>query len=230
MWFSVLEIIQKASVELGLGKPAIAVSNTEPTTLQMVGLLTSVGEELTANYDWSFLINTHTFTTQVGVTTYDLPTNFLRFKKDECDTIVEEVHGDKFIAPNKFRISRCDSGELISGKIVGNQFVIDVVPTEEVEYEFDFLSNAWVIDGSTKGLKPVFESDGDKQIFNDRLIINGLKLKFKEINGFSTVNAVYDFEQVLNSVRSSEINLKTLELAPSRTLNNPNVPLSDWTV
>ena len=86
MWISVLEVVQKAAVEMGLGKPAIAVSNAEPTTSQILGLVAALGEELAANYDWAALTKIHTFTTVIGQTTYDLPQDFLRFWAEAPDS------------------------------------------------------------------------------------------------------------------------------------------------
>lgn len=219
MWYPVLEIIQKTTGELGLAQPATVVSNTDTTVVQLRNLLTALGEELATNYNWTALQKEHTITTVIAQAAYTLPTDYSR--------VINETQWDRTrnnpltgpLLPSEYAKVKTDTGNKYSFRIKGNQIVLHPTPDEETTITLEYMSNAFVIDANDPAArKREIEHDGDKLIYDDRLIINGLKLKFKEANGLSTATATYDYEQTLSSVYGNDAGASTLSLTKRAAL------------
>lgn len=60
---TLLQLVQDASKEMGLASPSTAAANTAVDVIQLVSLLTAVGQELIRQHDWQYLVKEHTFST-----------------------------------------------------------------------------------------------------------------------------------------------------------------------
>ncbi len=65
------EIINRTSIECGLGESGDPFADNDPAFLQLIRLLTSCGQELVEAFQWEHMIKEWTFTTQVGRYTID---------------------------------------------------------------------------------------------------------------------------------------------------------------
>ncbi len=63
MAYTLLQLVQQASKELGLSSPSTAAANTATDVVQIVALANAVGSELARQYDWQYLGKEHTFST-----------------------------------------------------------------------------------------------------------------------------------------------------------------------
>lgn len=212
MFYSVLEIVQKTTAELGLGRPATAVSNTESTIVQIVSMLGALGEELSINYDWQVLEKEFRFTAASGVSTYDLPVDYVRLVRSPDTTISLLDEGNTALLANQYALTNYTDETEYTMSIVGSKLTVSPSPTLDVDLAFRYRSKAYVIDPNAQTLKAVIETDSDRFVFDDRLLINGLKLKFKEANGFSNSAAAYDFEQAIQSFRTTDGHMALLAL------------------
>jgi len=66
---TLLEIVQQASGELGLGVPNAAASSTAQDVVQMVYLANALGEELLRKWDWQQLVKEYVFQTVASTST-----------------------------------------------------------------------------------------------------------------------------------------------------------------
>lgn len=71
------EIINRAARELGLQPVADPFASSDPNFLQLIGLLTSIGQELAMQHEWPQLIAEKVITTIAGKSDYELPQDFL---------------------------------------------------------------------------------------------------------------------------------------------------------
>lgn len=69
---TMLQLIQQATAEMGLGVPSAVASNTSRDTTQLLALLNAVGYELQREYAWQKLAIAYTFNTEAIQTTGDL--------------------------------------------------------------------------------------------------------------------------------------------------------------
>lgn len=63
MAYTLLQLVQQASKEMGLASPSTAAANTATDVVQLVALSNAVGSELARQYDWQYLGKEHTFST-----------------------------------------------------------------------------------------------------------------------------------------------------------------------
>lgn len=63
MSLTLLQLVQQSCKEMGLPSPAAAYANTATDTVQMVAMLTSIGQELARQHDWQQLAKQHRFST-----------------------------------------------------------------------------------------------------------------------------------------------------------------------
>lgn len=69
---TLLELIQTASLEMGLTAPNQVVGNTDMQVAQMLALANSVGKEISREYPWQALNREYRFYTQYLTTTGDI--------------------------------------------------------------------------------------------------------------------------------------------------------------
>lgn len=235
MRYTTLEIIQQAAVEMGFQKPLAAVTSTDDTALQLVALLRAVGEELVRDHEWQSLLGEFTMTTTAGLDTYSLPTDWSR-----------PINQTEWSRTNHWRLSGPKSsqewqtlkgGLLASGprtrfRFKGNKIVFHPVPGADESIALEYISNAWVLDGSTGLPKSVIQSDSDKHLFDDRVLIDGLKLKTFEIKGWDTTAFRMNYEHQLQLAKDQVNGAPMLSLTRRNQtpvlLSSANIPDGNW--
>jgi hypothetical protein len=119
------------------------------------------------------------------------------------------------------------TGPRIRWRILGNTFQIWPGVSTSEYLGFEYVSNYWVIDGNTGARKASFTSDGDTCLFDDRLMVAGLKLKYFGIKGFETQILQDEYDSILDSVKGEEQGAPMLSFAPrlsSYLLGPENIP------
>ncbi len=80
-------------------------------------------------------------------------------------------------------------------------------------YGFEYLSKNWAINASGTPIAS-FTADDDTCIFQDRLMVSALKLKYFSIKGFDTTDFRRDYQYQLEAAMSSDKGAPNLNLAP----------------
>jgi hypothetical protein len=124
------------------------------------------------------------------------------------------------------------TGPRIRWRILGNTFQIWPGVSTSEYLGFEYVSKYWVSDvsGTRKGS---FTADNDTCLFDDRLMVAGLKLKYWAIKGFETQILQGEYDDILSSVKGEEQGSPILSLAPrlsSYLLGPENVPDSGYGV
>jgi hypothetical protein len=78
---------------------------------------------------------------------------------------------------------------------------------------FEYISNGWVTTAAGVS-QSSFTADNDTCIFPDRLMVQGLKLKYFEIKGFDTTALYRDYNMQLDIAKANDSGSQTLSLAP----------------
>lgn len=124
------------------------------------------------------------------------------------------------------------TGPRIRWRILGNTFQIWPGVTTAEYLGFEYVSKYWVTDlsGTTKGS---FTADTDTCVFDDRLMVAGLKLKYFATKGFETQLLQDEYDSVLAAIMGAEQGAPMLSMAPrlSNILLGPeNIPDSNYGV
>jgi hypothetical protein len=118
------------------------------------------------------------------------------------------------------------TGPRIRWRILGNTFQIWPGVSTSEYLGFEYVSKYFVQDaGGTR--KASFTADNDTCLFDDRLMVAGLKLKYFGIKGFETQILQDEYDAILSSVKGEEQGAAMLSLAPrlsSYLLGPENIP------
>lgn len=123
------------------------------------------------------------------------------------------------------------TGPRIRWRILGNAFQIWPAVSTSEYLGFEYVSKYWVIDGNTGQPKGSFTNDSDTCLFDDRLMVAGLKLKYFGIKGFETQLLQDDYDSIISALMGAEQGAPMLSMAPrlSQVLLGPeNIPDSNY--
>ncbi len=231
MRYSVLEIIRKTTAELGLTQPTTVVSNTDSTIVTLLNLLKSLGEELVVMEDWVVLQREYTFTTEPDKHSYPLPADFSRtinqtqWSKTTSTPLVGPATPEQIQALTNSVFSAIN----YTYRFRGDSLLVLPTPVDAFDVSYEYVSSAFVYDTTTLDYKSDITADTDKLVFDDRLIINGLKLKFKEQNGLLSTPARYDYECTLDALRGADGGAQIVSLNRTHSCPSwPNTPEGNW--
>jgi len=124
------------------------------------------------------------------------------------------------------------TGPRIRWRILGNSFQIWPGVTTAEYLGFEYISKNWVVDanGNTKDR---FTADTDVCLFDTRVMVAGLKLKYFATKGFETQLLQDEFDSILSAVMGAEQGAPMLSFAPRLSnilLGQENLPDSGYGV
>jgi hypothetical protein len=225
-------IVQKAALELGLGKITTPFVSDDPNIQQLCGLLASCGRELALSYDWPQLRVEHSiiigYQDSEAQRTYLLPSDYNGY----CvNSAYDRTAGAALEGP-------LTTGQWQLGKVQSNvglltvAFRIDIPqlklltqPAALTQIVLEYKSKAWVVPVAKVGRDiPVYKTlgiegatdpvaDGDVCLFDGLLLLRYLKLAFRTEKGFDTTSQMAAF-------------MGTLNRAADRATPGPVLPLS----
>lgn len=222
-WDSVNQIISDAAVEVGLTLITSPFTSADSNYVQLRHLLKSGGRTVTRSRNWTDHRREHTFTTVLGQSAYDFPTDFR----------------DMLPQTGWNRSSRLPLGEVssqewqyLSSRLTGvvlNVFFrqmqekFHLYPAEGVpaglEIAFEYQSKNWLRD-SADALNqfdaPV--SGADLVLLDAPLMVAKLKLDFLSAKGFDTTAAQRAYDLIYDSAASDDASSPVLEFGKRRTV------------
>ncbi len=168
-------------------------------------------------------------TLNFGQTKYELPPDY--------DRQIDRTHYDKskrweMLGPETpqqwefLKSSYISTGPRIRYRIMGGFFQIWPITTTNELLGFEYVSKAWADDVSGTP-KNEFSADTDTCIYPDRLMINGIKLRFFEVKGFDTSAFYRDFINQLQIAKSNDAGSLTLSMSPKAStvlIGYENIP------
>jgi hypothetical protein len=238
---SVLEIVAQAFDELGLyPRPTLAVTGSDALTNQMTALYTAVGQMLVKRRTWRWLLRQHTITTPASGTipvTYPLPSDYAR--------PVNQTEWDKTnhwplmgpMTPQQMQTMQSgiiSNGPRIKFRLINDRIEMFPAPGQNQIFVLNYISKGWVVhDESGSGNPDAYEyltkpvADDDWSVFDDRLMVAGIKMKFFQAKGFDATAYADDFQTLLDDALAQDSGAQKLTLAadPSTYLiNTTNIP------
>jgi len=211
------EIINAANNELGL--PAVAFNSTTGDTLsvQSLALLNALGQELVRAHDWQFLEKTMNFIGDGVVDVWDLPSDFGR-QVNQTQWSTKDQR--PMMGPDSPQVWAWSQYGIVSVgvwfryRIVGNQYTLFPVPGSGEEFALYYISKNWVQDPTLpNSFKPLVTKSSDVPLFDERLLIAGLKLKLWAQKGFETTVLQGEFNYMLNNFKAQTQGAPVIDLA-----------------
>lgn len=122
------------------------------------------------------------------------------------------------------------TGPRLRWRISGDRFDITPLPAGGLEMAFEYVSSNWV--GAGAGVyKPLVTLDTDTPVFDDMLMLYGLKWKWRQAHGFDYAQEYADFNDRLQRLQGQEKSAPVLSLSPGKAtpLIGPlNIPESGY--
>jgi len=230
-----LEIINAACHELGL--PTVSLSGATGDTLgsQSLALLNALGQELVRIHDWQFLEKVMTFTGDGIVSEFDLPADFGRQVNQTqwATSMRRPMMGPD--SPQVWSWSQygiVSTGVYFRYRILGNKYHVFPLPGVNEEFALYYISKNWVLDQDPPtNYKDHITKTGDTPLFDERLMISGLKIKLWAQKGFDTTVLQDEFNYLLAIVKAQTQGARVIDLTGScRTLyiSWTNIPESGF--
>jgi len=191
---TLLQLVQDAANELGLNSPGIVYSSNDQDVKQLLALSNAAGNELVKAWEWNILLTEYTFTTTTA-TQYAFPGAFDRMINDTQWDRTSRWPG---IGPTSSQQWAWLKGQQISSvpryryRIMGNQFTVYPTPSAGYTYSFEYVSKNWILAADGVTYKYRFTADDDTHLFDDRLMVLLLKLKYRTAKG---LDATVEFQE-----------------------------------
>ena len=241
---TVLWIVQQAMVEMGLNKPAEAITSQDVTVQQMLAMLNRAGNDMVLGYPWEHLTKEYVFNTSTATEAPDgktfqvgLPTDWSYFLDQ---TQWDRTNHWPLLGPKTAQEWQWLKGGLLSSgpriryRVVGGK--LELFPTDSMESEIamEYVSDGWVKDSQIANtFYNMPHSDQDLVMFDPWVISAYLKLKFWEAKGLDTTAYAKDFVGVWEARIGKSKGAPVLTLAPrARTMliGINNIPDGSWNV
>jgi hypothetical protein len=193
--------------------PATIVGNTDPTAVRLLALANRTGRNLLkvqGSAPWQAAIKTYTFSTVNGTATYALPSDFESFLALTMWDRTNHVYLKGPISATEYEVLNSGSVTIASQimsyfRVVGNLFTIFPTPTSARTIAFQYGSKWWV-DTNSDGVadSDVFVNDTDTTIFDDDLMVLGVRWRFLAADGGAFDVEKDEFQQALDAALASD--------------------------
>lgn len=241
-YWTALAVLNQVAGELGLPKVVSVTGMTDIQSVQLLSLLNSGGNELMLYYPWEQFTKEWAFTTELGVTDYDLP--------DDYNYFVDQTQWDRtnhwpLLGPKSPQEWAWLKGSLVAPlprlryRIADNKFKIYPGPNPagsppSFDLAMEYIGKNWVI---TEGDDPnvdMIATSNDVLLYNPWLLIKFVKFKFYELKGFNTAGVNGDFMRVFNNLTGKDTGGAKLSLsgtpAPVGYIGPWSVPDGSWNI
>lgn len=234
---SALALVNSALQELGLPQSTTIVSEQDDQTgFQTLGLFNALGNQLIKVHDWQFLEGEATFIGDGVTSAFDLPADYKRF-----------VNQTQWASKNKrpmfgpmspqgwswIQFGIVSVGVYYRYRIINNKFHVFPTPGVGEEFHFYYIKKDWVFDPITLTYKDRIENDGDENVFEDYMMIAGMKFKLWAAKGMEASELGREFEYMLATEKAQTQGAGVISL-DSRWeflyISGQNVPDGSWNV
>ena len=117
-------------------------------------------------------------------------------------------------------------------RLVGNRMKITPVPTTRLILANEYISSYWIsATTAANPTKSTYTVDTDLAVFNDDLMVNGIKYQFMKQNGLEYAATLGEFLRSLSYSKGQDSPAENLSLAPQELpflIGLDNIPDGSW--
>jgi hypothetical protein len=234
------EIINRASIEVGLGEQTDPFGSSDPKVSQLRALLTSCGQDLVEAHPWEYMRREHSITTSSADSgAYDLPDDFGYLLDDTAWDRNENLPVSGPLTPQQWQHLKgrdfSNSTIYLSFRIMENKYNVypdNPVPDGQQIY-FEYISRYWLIsEGGSAPDQDEALSNGDLVLFKPSMVVNYLKYKFLDAKGFDSSSALEAFAKSFQQASDGNKGAPTLNAGQRYTgiplLDYRNIPITNY--
>lgn len=100
-------------------------------------------------------------------------------------------------------------------RLIGNRMQVTPTPATKLILANEYISNYWISSATAQTpIRSSFAADTDLNVFNDDLMVNGLKYQFQKQNGLEYAATLMEFSRSLSYSKAQDTPAENLSLAP----------------
>jgi len=186
---TVLQVIQRASLRLGLEVPSVFFTNTTRTWLEMQVLVNDCARQILDEYDWQALKKVATIVGDDVSEDFDMPVDYDRMVRDaHMWTNFQMFWNAQQVGSVDSWLAMEESGFFAAAVplwiIFNNQFHIRPVLTVPDTLKYFYISRFIVKDqGSSVGTAEDFTADSQSFVLDERLLTHCVVYNWKQAKG-----------------------------------------------
>lgn len=234
-WPTVADVVNGAGKGLGLFTATVAdpLGSSDANILQLVQLVTDLGQDLSRDWSWSHLQKEHTFNTADGTASYALPADFIRFVDQTAWNRTTDL---PLLGPVNAQQWQALKGRATSVtspatfRIFGDLFYIYSTPTATEAIHYEYGSSYWVdAGGGTVGDAVAPSVAASSLLFDSRLLVEGLRMYWKRAKGMGFDPVAFDV--LVSKAKGRDGAAPVLSLTGSngiKLIDETNLPVTGW--
>jgi hypothetical protein len=234
---TMLSVIRTFCDRAGVPAPSFVAGATNAQTIQLLSLLNEVIEDLCERWVWQVLVKETTFTTiaaeDQGAMSTLAPSGFLSILNETIynRTLRLPVYGP--IAATKWQALKAlpNAGPFYKYRIRGDRLLFNPTAAAGHTCAFEYKSSFAVL-ASDSTLKDAATLDDDTFVFPERLLLAGLRWKWRSEKGLDYAQELDRFETMALGMAGRDGSAMTLSQSEGNSEFRPGifVPAGNWTV
>jgi len=227
-----LQIIQAVFKRVNLTSPSSAIGSTDENVIRMIELANEEGEQLASRHDWQRLISEETHTTLAaesqGLITAICGSDFDRIRND---TFWNRTQRRRWFPVDDVQWQRMKASNITGPdyyfRIRSNELIVQPTPTAGQTLAFEWVSKNWCESSGGTG-QSAWADDTDVSRLQDKLIIAGLKWRWKHANGLEYAEDFAAYEALVADAMVRDGAPRHLNMGGGMPTTR-NIPEGDWT-
>jgi hypothetical protein len=234
---SLLTLIQKVSLRVGVPKPSSAVGSNIAAVYQMIELANEEGEELAKQYQWQALTQEATFSTVATESQGSILTiagadfNYIVNNTIWNRTLRRPVFGP--LSTQQWQQLKAQNfvGPWNQYRLRGNNVLFIPIPAATQTCAFEWFSKNWCQSAGSTG-QTAWAADTDIGILDEDLMRLGLMWRWKAAKGLDYAQDFDNYKLAVSAASSRDGSKPTLSLSGDPTGFQPGiiVPTGSWNV
>lgn len=224
-------LINRAAVQFGLGAVADPFASTDPSFVQLVEFLASVGEDLSAKVKTP-QVKEYTFVTAASATTYDLPADYVEMVDETGWDRTGQSALDGPVSSQRRAFLKAwgvTSTVAVEYILEDNRITFPIAPADGLTIALEYVSSYWVAsNGVTTPDKATPTLQDDVICFDPLLVVRALKLQLAQAKAMDTTVHYAEYIDRLTWVTGKVRGGRRLSLAGGRKsgqfLSEANIP------
>lgn len=232
---SLLTTVVKFCRVTNIPAPATAFGSTDPQIQQVVGLLSEECTDLASRGDWSQLINEAIHTTLAaedqGAMTDIAPNGFRN--------VVNNTMWDRDLRLPIFVINQAEwqqvkavqvTGPRHQARIRAGRLLSNPAPAARHVWVFEYISDNWALDTNGTTFKPDFTADTDTFVLPDKLVLAGLRWRWKKEKQLEYEEDFNTYERLVSNALSRDGLHRPINMGKTSKHPTPGVmvPQGNW--
>ena len=206
---SLLTTVQRFCERTNINTPNAVLGSTDPQIKQVKALLEEEGTDLAQRAEWQVLVQEATHTTVATESQGDIDTIFsngFRYIKNGTGWDRTEQLPLYDVSSTDWQQIKANAvtGSYYEIRMRGNELLAIPTPTAGNTWAFEYISYNWITDSTGATYKEFFTQDTDLMLLPERILLAGLRWRWKKEKGLEYAEDFASYERLVNNAISRQ--------------------------